>query len=370
MKKLILLAALSLGCGDDALGDPEPEQPAEVDPHAPIDPPRPEDATEHWDDPGVPWGEPQGYDDDNGQGDVTDKTTIVPLHGWALRGTNQFDSAGNEHWYPAYTGAYGDDHFGFASQLLGRCGRFDGLKDNAWMPCAVPAGARTRANPKSWTYRINMTNCPDVQPWQTDNFVAGIDGAFAAAALTSSWTFTKTTGTPNIEVYCAGPVEAQAMDQANAPRGAIGVGYISGAVTQGHIGPSATYDVCEDPNFPQVERFAHFVDWYGYYNRSRIGINWRLFWAELTACSSTDAFLRRGVKSVILHEIGHTLGFSHSNVSGGLDTMHAIRSCNFFNRSRFAFEPYYREALNNADLPHYSTGLNLIDSEISCYRPN
>ena len=82
--------------------------------------------------------------------------------------------------------------------------------------------------------------------------------------------------------------------------------------------------------------------------------------------------MRRGVKSVILHEIGHTLGFSHSNVAGGVDTMHAVRSCKFFNQNRFAFEPYYREALNNADFPHYSTnpGLVLIDSEISCYRPN
>lgn len=328
-----------------------------------------EDGTEPM--PSDPSEQPWGHFWPMDEIDPSEKTNVIMLHGWATEGYLTFRE-GQEHFEPSDS-----NHSSLAdsdNNLLGRCGRFDGLAQFEWMPCLLPWG---KSGSKIWSWTFDFSGCPlDAQ--YRGYLLEGARRAFLAAQFQSGWLFPETTlgNDPNIVVQCPSLADGNSM----RARGAIGVGFPFGQMQFQHAAILYHADVCEEPNSTGAE-FNHFSDEYWSYSRGRIYIHWFDFFgyinrelAELrcpSAASTNYAELaKRSAHYVILHELGHVLGYTHhSDTTNTENVMYKKRSCNAFWNVPARFRPFMRNAMWDYDFPHSSAGLHLYDEDLSCYSP-
>lgn len=318
------------------------------------------------------WGEGANYDGD--MGDDTEKTKIAELHGWSLKGALSTATSGPHKGgiVPLLT-TIGDFASFDRDFNRGRCGRFDGLVDNAFYPCAVP---RSDAGHTTWTIRFDPANCTDASAQQLQDIRGGIDALTSNLAVLTNqkWILQNTTSTnQNILVRCASSSQAQLMPNT------VAAGHPTGLLTFSHAGPSSLSDICEDATAagsvePETgaQFFAATNEFY-WYDHGEITINW-FKWRSFynTDCSSIaegPAKRSRFAKFLIMHEGAHVFGFQHqSDRNDPVNIMNPSRSCARFNgNGNWRVRMY--DTMKDIDLPHTSVALQAFDEDLACYSP-
>lgn len=317
----------------------------------------------------APWGEPWAIDDD--AVDQVDKTSVIMLHGWAVAG--QLEPRGGELHYEPIDQNYAD-FFEFAWNVLGRCGRLDGTgmvgSQSDFQPCVVPWG---RSGQKIMSWRVDWSGCP-LDTTVRANLLQGFRQGFLAAQFESGWLFPEAAAaqTPNIKIRCTTLAETNALNES----GGIAAGFPVGPITFRHAADFAGFDVCEQPGSTGAKFYA-LTDEYWTYGKAEILINWfgMLQWLHANCTQMVTDPVGMRVKTgmrLAMHELGHILGFQHQSdtVSTNPENiMHKTRTCQSFYGTPPRFRPLMREAMWLYDLPHNEVGLQIHDTDLSCYSP-
>jgi hypothetical protein len=327
-------------------------------------------------------GEPLSYDDDGDEfapyyGDgPQDKTVIVSLHGWSLNGGISQSGIHAGNIVPNISTISSMSAFAGASR--GRCGRYDGIKDNAYYPCAVPKTQRSQFGDVVWTYRIDNSSCAGMTAQQNIDLASALTNVSTSFETNGHVRFRVTTSnSPSVWVRCASASEQTIMNNA----GATLVGYPSGALTFGHSGPSLTVENCEDPVgagsvAPATgAAFFYAVNEFYYYSRGEIVMNWprvRQFIDVDCAPGFAPVGQRKDVTFMqyfLAHELWHILGFQHqSDITTVNNNMLAAKSCLAGQAGKMG-RVRMRDAINYADLPNNSQPLTQNGADLSCYSP-
>jgi hypothetical protein len=347
------------------------------------------------DDPVIPFCDHQEADEfevpesvvENGQ--VDKATTVVLLHGWALRSRvapRCFDSAG-EPIFPCQSGyepctnnssgiCVGDTHLGSFKEardmLLGRCGK-EG-SGTEFRACLRPGGRSTTAD-KTWNYRIRSEDCVQdstrLAAWRT-----GIRAAFLKAGVNTRHTFNEVTTdrSPLITVRCATAAETPVF----TPRAAAS-GVPFGQLTFDFGSPVSVTETCDDSVYSAFgDQVRSLTDRFFSHRAGSIIFNWNVMWDHpeggLSVCPErTQAgFYARAVEYITLHELGHVLGFVHqqwtqdtSNImfagSGQCSRINQTPTGGFLEPMDEALREYGRD-------PDSSIG-NYISTNLSCLEP-
>lgn len=265
----------------------------------------------------------------------------------------------------SYTGNSAD----FADDLLGRCGRFDNNVDNSWKPCILPDGMRSGGiNPptKAWKWYYDAASC-GLEPPQfplRDLWLAGITLAFQRWSQhgVGAYTFSQTTtaSQANITFYCS---------FGEIPSGKIAIGYPSGDIKLRYAADHVFLETCEDPNFDPNLHAYHFADMYYTYKKGRIGIQWIPWWDFINGCGGSTTSKTERVATIMMHEIGHVMGFAHAQLPLTNSIMGTNRTCSWaLNAGQVGAGGFRLQTLQDYDMDT-STALQIYDEDMSCYSP-
>lgn len=320
-------------------------------------------------------------------GDIEKGNTPI-VWGWAVKGFNQMQdgntSGSNEsgatdhctlfgrtcdglvHSQALDTSYSGNSAADFADDLLGRCGRFDSTVDNSFKPCILPYGKRegTNSPSKAWKWYYDAASCGLESPQfpLRDLWLEGVALAFQRMVDTDNgytWTRTTTASQANITFYCS---------FGEIPSGKIAIGYPYGNITLQYAADHIFDETCESPGGAGLHAY-HFADMYYTYNKGRIGISWVDWWDWINGCGGTTASKRERISTIMMHEIGHVMGFPHAQLSA-LNPMIANKTCSWaLNAGQTGAWGNYLRALQDYSIDTNGGALNIYDEDISCYSP-
>ena len=408
MKQWLAIAlALTIGCGADytEVADDEPSEDfddqSEMLPEwIPTGPPLPIDH-EPGDAPPLPEGFVPPYDVP-----PVDKGAYTVLQGWGINGHLQFQDGTQESrrlsthqvcnpadwWIPdcvtyadfckMTAGGVCDNEWHIQADDLSVDSTADWTAMGHWVcgtvpwyPCIYPKLTRA-AGGHSLTYSVNLGNCPEQSGARWWAVAEGIDEALGKRAQNGggpspgntwsdsgiTWTNVGINGDAHVKFVCE-PIDGfQAYFTPVGQLAALGA-------------PSQTANItesCEDwdgeSGAPPMPYFAQ-ADLMYTYSKSRVSINWNGLWDTIGAATTVQA--RRHVRNIMMHELGHVLGFHHSPWyhNTGYDVMRPRIGAEHddFKVVNMSLHPSLREATWNLDMR--TNGLQIYDAELSCFAP-
>lgn len=265
----------------------------------------------------------------------------------------------------------------FMAELTGACAD----ANNAWEPCIAPKIGTTSAS-RTFKWKLDMASCPQEQAYSAQR-TAMINGWASVRDQTS-----KTTGTPVIGIginwvettgndwqyyikcqrWAGDNVQGEYYPADSLTTLKYGIAIAGGqnnwqdtCTTSGTPGYSPT-----NPNVgTQRQDFVYEVD------RHIIAVDMVEMAASANQCT-TDATKRMySYHNVLLHELGHSLGLVHDQIASiDFQAMRASSSCAEMTNRKFAYHPFYREALRSLDTTTSSDALMVWDDDISCFIPD
>ncbi len=252
-------------------------------------------------------------------------------------------------------------------KMLGPC-------DNPDKKCIWPNTSQTGIG-KSWNWRFDRSNC---HGWYGEDLLyVGMKQAFARAASGTGWSFPELTSGSGerITVYCMYPAERAAISSA-----AVAMGYPYGNLsTISTPTPTAnTFDKCNgsgpefDFAFNDVSKYSSggiTIDtdrFLSFYDGPGVGGS--------VGCGQTGSedFIIAAGYNLILHELGHVLGFVHNlgfpmipNL--GCGAVYTTLASSAFPNGWRAYSSYMKDALLNLDTSGGTSTSR--DSDVACLGP-
>lgn len=383
MLMCIVVLGWGLACGDDARPPADDESsptdegdaPFELDIPLDVEPlPYDPDTPRPIDDPELYSGGPAPV---FAEGDV-EKTQIPIVWGWAMSATLKQQKKGlnpkahcelfnktcdNQNHYQS-TALSISGWNDFNSHALGRCGRFDSGAEFDWMPCAVPAMEK-KTGGKTFRWMFQNSNCPNDAAGR-EKILTGAQRAFAHLDEQTHLTFQESSVDPHIVVRC----------EAIGSEGTLGGGFPRGDLKlrwgAAFAGEEQCLDSLGETNGQGNISYA-FTDFYYTYGKMDVVINWTNFFNWTTnGCAASAEDTRQIARSVILHELGHTFGFQHQNVTFNVDLVEIMReqlSCAEAKRPGNSWYFTMHSLMNDADIPGPNDPHLIFDEDISCLFP-
>jgi len=270
----------------------------------------------------------------------------------------------------------------FGAEWTGACAD----PNNAWEPCVMPKIGPSGAS-RNFKWKLDMTTCPQTAAYSAQR-TAMINGWASVRAQTSAThgnpvigigiTWTETTGNDwhylvKCERYTDEPTLGMyyPADSFTTLKYALAV----------NGGPNIWNDRCETSGLPgynanpnlanlgvqqhdmmyEIDRHVINVDMVEMANTGNNCIN----------CANETSRCMYSYHNVILHEFGHSMGLQHDQLAAlDFQVMKDSTTCAEGTNRKFAFHPFYREALRSLDTTTNSAQLTVWDDDISCFIPD
>lgn len=307
--------------------------------------------------------------------------------GWPLKGTLTFqDTIPNlatsvrdhcelwgldcdEEWHIQANFASASSITEFPAQVRtgkGGCGR---MNLNAWYPCAYAnMSGPLDSIGRTLKWRYIDTACGTSA--QKSHIRAGITLALSYFDTQGGMNFTETTGTDwNLLFDCA--VFDGFSTEAIARWGIRNNMPLRGAVATADGTPTAE-DTCEASGLPgssPVSVYNQGIDMVYTYNQSEIQINVQQMFAAVS-CASGSGTLRNGIRSVMLHELGHWMGMPHTPQHNDPFTgimYNNVSTCANLTGIVRNFSQEYLWSIQDNNWPVDADGIDVWDNDLSCY---
>lgn len=252
---------------------------------------------------------------------------------------------------------YIDNITDWAGEIVSFCGD---SKKAAFFPCALPH--LKKPNGKTVTWRWDPTGCPSSSTGRT-HIYQGIKQAITYLNNASTGVnFVEANFGETLRFTCGGHIE---------PFDGLTVAAFTpaGSLTLRYAAPYNVAESCETPSIANW-RYTAKGDLVYTYSNAQVEFNWANMFNFITGCSTVTSNVRRIIRNIVVHEVGHYFGFTHQTYDNhDFDIMATDHSCSDLVNSSKGFHPYMVQAVEDMDTSTLSSGVDLWDNDLSCFGP-